>query len=108
MRFGWTVEYILNMPARRFFVMLKESRDQENQKRWSSMVELCDVAAIPLCNGEYYSQKRAEFAALAMGGELKRGGSVRQFDHKDQRPKEVLKNIFAMKHRTEGLSHGRR
>ena len=43
------------MPARHFFVMLRGAR----QMRAFYFSELCDIAAIPMCNEKYYRGLKA-------------------------------------------------
>lgn len=48
--FGWTLDYVLEMPARRFFVMLKAARKIQS---WQ-FSNLCDIASIPLGDAKYF------------------------------------------------------
>lgn len=43
------------MGAQAFFVMLKAAR----KIRSYDMMELCDIAAIPMCDGKYYQKLRS-------------------------------------------------
>lgn len=43
MNFGWTVEYVLAMPVRRFFAMAKAARKMKEDDRNMLLFELCDV-----------------------------------------------------------------
>jgi hypothetical protein len=45
------------MDARRFFAMVKGLR---RVRSWE-FLQLCDIAAIPICDVEYYKQVRATF-----------------------------------------------
>ncbi len=64
--FGWTVEYVLKMPARRFFAMRTETINYERKSRANFLLDLCDVAAIPLCNADYYKEVKSYFRDAAM------------------------------------------
>lgn len=45
------------MGAQAFFVMLRASR----KIRSYDMMELCDIAAIPMCDGKYYQKLRGVY-----------------------------------------------
>ena len=47
--YKWQVDYILNMPARTFFSMLKSGRQLKNQEYY----ELCDLMWIPASTPKY-------------------------------------------------------
>lgn len=90
------------MPARRFFAILKASREIESRERNLFLADLCDVAAVPLCNAEFQDNLKRHFIARATGGTWRRGTSV-QLDHKDPRGPQILASIVKQKARLEGL-----
>ena len=59
--FGWQPDYILSMPAVRFFAMLRAAKKIRFQTRSAYMAELCDVAAISIGGKDYYEAVRKEF-----------------------------------------------
>jgi len=91
------------MPARQFFALLKSSRELANEQRWQFMAEMCSVAAIPMCNTEYYKEVEGYFIAKLIGGNYKRGGVV-QMSYDDPKAPKILDDIFKQKGRLDG--HG--
>jgi hypothetical protein len=53
MLYGWTDDYVLSMPARRFFAMRDAGYRQYNIKTNKFFYEMCDVVAISGCTAEY-------------------------------------------------------
>lgn len=51
--YGWTDDYALNMPAKRFFTMAVQSEELRNKRESRFYYELCDIVAISLCKMEY-------------------------------------------------------
>lgn len=72
--FGWEPETVLNMPARRFFALLREGRRQKVQNDAARDVASVDIASIALGDAKYYDEVRRVFLARALGkeGEAKR------------------------------------
>lgn len=66
------MEYVLNMPARRFFMMLEAARDIKSFE----FATLCDIAAIPLCKPEYHKNLKDQFLH-----KTKRSGTVKIADN---------------------------
>jgi len=86
-----------------FFAVLIESRKQDTARRNAMNVDLCDIQAISICNGEYHSDIRENFRARIDGGTRTKGGLVRT-SHKDPKAAATLKSIFEHKRKIEG--HG--
>jgi hypothetical protein len=61
---GWTVEYVLNMPARRFFAMLIELKEQHRKQSAAFLYDLCDVAAIAICDVKYLKELKGYYKNL--------------------------------------------
>ncbi len=91
------------MPARRFFSMLKSSRQVEEEKRSLFLSELCDVSYVSACTHTSYENVRNYFLSRAVGGTWKRGGAVKM-DYKDPHTTNILKSMFDQKRKVEG--HG--
>jgi hypothetical protein len=53
MTFGWTLDYILNMPAKHLFVTLKHGRDLEYRKRQENYIDLCNVSQCAIGDVNY-------------------------------------------------------
>lgn len=90
------------MPARQFFSMLENGRRLDNERRWQTMVDLCDVQAISICSGEYHEQVRSSFIAKITGGQWRRGSAI-VMDATDPRAAKILEDVFAQKSKLEGL-----
>jgi hypothetical protein len=58
---GWTVDLVLRMPAVHFFEMLRHGR----RLRAYQLAELCDVAAITICQPKYHTQLKQRLLSLA-------------------------------------------
>lgn len=101
MRTGWTSEDVLMMPARRFFVMLKSTKDFEAKRTNLFLADLCDISAIPLCTSEYHEQTKNMFISRVTGGTWRRGATVKM-DHKDPNVAMTLQAICNQKARLEG------
>lgn len=69
--FNWSVDQILNMPARRFFALLEEGRKQKIQDEARQHVALCDIVSIGLGDAQYFEKVRAVFYDRALGFEGK-------------------------------------
>ena len=100
---GWSSGECLKMPARRFFVMLKESRNQENKAKNLYLSDLCDIQAISICSGEYQEQVKNMFISRVTGGVWRRGTTVK-VDYKDKNAANVLGEICKQKAKLEGLN----
>jgi hypothetical protein len=65
MLYGWTPDECLNMPATRFFAMLKAGQDLSYERDSRILMELCDVAAIALADGKYVEDLRGVYLKRA-------------------------------------------
>lgn len=52
--FGWSAEECLDMPASRFFLLVRSGRKVERNKHAMHMADMCDVSSIALANSKYY------------------------------------------------------
>ncbi len=69
--FGWTPDEVLNMPARRFFALMREGRKQKRQNEAARDVAACDIASIALGEAKYFEDVRKVFLDRALGFEGK-------------------------------------
>lgn len=69
--FGWTPDVVLNMPARRFFTLLREGRKQKRQNEAARDVAAADIASITLGDSKYFEEVRRVFLNRALGFEGK-------------------------------------
>lgn len=65
--FGWTPDVVLNMPARRFFALMREGRKQKRQIEAARDVAACDIASIALGDSKYFETVRKAFVTRALG-----------------------------------------
>lgn len=56
---GWTIDYVLSLPAKRFFALLSSSRKLRRERDLYTFRELVDIAFVSL-GGEKYAQKLGE------------------------------------------------
>ncbi len=69
--FGWAPDVALNMPARRFFALLREGRKQIRQNEAARDVAAADIASIALGDSKYFEEVRRVFLNRALGVEGK-------------------------------------
>ena len=67
--FGWTPDVVLEMPARRFFALLREGRKQRKEGDAARDVASCDIASIALGDAKYFEDVRKVFLTRAIGHE---------------------------------------
>ena len=91
--FKWQPEYVLAMPAVRFFAMLKAGKKKQYQDQSSIMANLCDIAAIAIGNKDYYEAIRRQFYFRSVGQEEMLDES-RAHDLTKQSTKMALAAIF--------------
>jgi hypothetical protein len=92
------------MPARRFFTILESSRKAERIRYAYEMADLCDVAAIAICNGQYADDLRKSFISRGTGKPWRRNNTVKMTDARDPQAANVLGAIFKAKAKLEGLN----
>jgi hypothetical protein len=97
--YGWTLEYVLNMPARSFFAMRRASFDILGDQFNRLYLGLCDVAAIPLTNHKYVEELKTMY--LSRSGIKAEKKAAHFFDAKDPRAAEVLGAALRQKLRIE-------
>lgn len=61
MLYSWKPEDALNMPASRFFAMLKAGREVSEAKRALHISDLCDVSSIALGDSKYYMSVKNQY-----------------------------------------------
>ena len=61
--YGWTLDYVLNMPASQFYIMAKEARFM----RYRQLVDLCDIAPIGWADQKYFETIRKAYIDGALG-----------------------------------------
>jgi hypothetical protein len=93
--FGWNVDYILNMPAVRFFSMLNSAKKIKYRERAHFMMQLCDVAAVSIGGKDYFDIVRKQFYHAANGTEEMLDGK-RALDPTDKTTQMAVSAIFAV------------
>lgn len=66
---GWTVEYVLSMPARRFYAMRLEMLRQDQKEKANFLYDLCDVSAISIADSKYFEEAKTYFRQSMMDPE---------------------------------------
>lgn len=59
--YGWTVEYCLGMPCRRFSAMVDAMRKLDAYEK----MEACDIAAITMLNSKWFEKVRGRYERQA-------------------------------------------
>lgn len=107
MEFGWTVEYILRMPARRFFSVRKSMIAIERERRINNYIELCDIHFIPACSDKYGEALKEYYRAALNPDRARRMANPRVFmsDVREDSTAaaKILKATFDQKARLMGL-----
>lgn len=89
--FAWTPEQVLASPAIRFFALMRAARKLRAEQEAFRMVQLCDVASIPLGDSKYYQEVRGLFLRRAQGKEEKPRPAM---DPTDPTTVELISNLF--------------
>jgi len=89
--FGWAPDQTLEMPAIRFFALMKAGRKLKEQKEAAHYVSLCDIASIGLGDAKYYEEVRTLFVNRAIGYETKKRKAL---DPTDASTLELVRNLF--------------
>lgn len=104
---GWTVEYILSMPARRFFVLRREFALIEKEQKYSNLLEQCDIAWIPNSTPEYLQQLKEYYRAGLDVGPIKKNVNLRTFDADNDNERaaaaKILEATFKQQAKLMGL-----
>lgn len=58
MDYGWTLNYVLEMPAKQFFAMAKAAREVREERVNMFLFELCDVVPTATGVSEYHKEIR--------------------------------------------------
>lgn len=103
---GYTVEYVLNMPARRFFSM----RIALDKIKAEEKSELLDIHAVNgISSLDYYKELKDNYLKQSIGEtEYRKKKDFRVFDVDDpeqaKRVDDILRATFAVKSKVEGLA----
>lgn len=54
-------EYVLRMPARRFFVYLEKIHRMQIREKYAWLRDLTDVAAVAICGKDYHDSLKRQF-----------------------------------------------
>lgn len=98
--FGYTPEYVLKMPAVRFFSMMKSARKIEEIKQAREHTALCDIASIALGDSKYYEDTRKVFHYRSMG-KIDRLNPNRALDPTAPETLMAVNAIFEVAQRTQ-------
>jgi hypothetical protein len=98
--FGYSPEYVLSMPAIRFFSMMRSARKIEVMKHAREHTALCDIASISLGDAKYYEETRKVFQYRATGKEDKLNPS-RALDPTAPETLMAVNAIFEIAQRTQ-------
>lgn len=64
--YGWTLNYVLEMPACQFFIMAKQAR----YIKYRELCDLCDISFIPNSDSKYLSELKTAYSRLALSQPL--------------------------------------
>jgi hypothetical protein len=64
--FHYTPDYVLQMPARRFFAMRIEQIELERRERADLLFDLCDVSAISLGDSKYLKELKHYYRTIKL------------------------------------------
>lgn len=92
---GWTVEYVLSMPARRFFVLRREMAKSLEEKRSLDLIEQCDIAWIPNSTPEYLNSLKAFYKSGLAPDNEKKKVNIRTFDADNDKENKAAGDILA-------------
>jgi len=106
--FGWTVDHILEMPARRFFAVRKSLFEIKKEERYLSLMDQCDVQSIALGDGKYYNEVKNMYKAnIAPPKRIEKQNNPRLFVADDPadsaRFEAIMRSAFQTKARCEGI-----
>lgn len=101
---GWTDEYVLSMPAKRFFSFAKLARDIEHKKKCVDFYNFALIAGIPVAKDiQQYSEKLREYFWSETLTEKEKKKSNHVFDAEDPQSASI---IAAMLKSQARLRHG--
>lgn len=89
--FGWDPETTLNMPAIRFFALMRAGRKMKHERDAAQHVALCDIASISLGDSKYYQEVRSMFVNRALGVET---GKRKPLDPTDPSTAALVQSLF--------------
>jgi hypothetical protein len=92
---GWTVQYVLEMPAITFFAMIKQGR----RRHAYQLAELCDIHAIAICSPKYHEQLKGRYLALATDVPPIKPVPTSALDSGAPEAKELFFSLFSAKKR---------
>lgn len=59
--YGWTLNYVLEMPACQFFLMARQAR----YIRYRELCDLCDISFIPNSDSKYLGELKRIYSTIA-------------------------------------------
>jgi len=89
--FGWAPEKTLDMPAIRFFALMRTGRKLKEQKEAAHYAALCDIASISLGDSKYYQEVRSSFVKRAYPQETQERKAL---DPTDPKTGEIVTSLF--------------
>lgn len=97
--FKWTDDYVLNMPAKRFFTFSKQAHKLKVERDAEYFMELCDIMAVAGCTSEYKDSLKSVYRARITGKKAERP----VFEPDDERAVGVIMGMFQAKKQVMGL-----
>lgn len=105
---GWSVEYVLKMPARRFFALRKALYEVKREEKYSGLMDLCDVQFISVAQNGYHQELKDYYRGILDPEWPKKRLNTRHFDMDNdderQRAANILAATFKQKARLMGLA----
>ena len=105
---GWSIEYVLNMPARRFFSFKKHLVDLKKEKELARLLNACDIQAISWGGGDYLKEiKRNYREMLSSSSVVRKKLALKVLDADNKADTDIvasnLKAAFDVKARLMGI-----
>lgn len=103
---GWTITYVLAMPARQFFAFRKQMYEIEKEKMLLNLINDCDIQAISICNGDYVKELKNNYKNI-WSGEATKKLATRGLDADNKKDTDIvaanLRAAFNSKARLMGI-----
>lgn len=90
--YGWTMDYVLEMPARSFFAMKEAGRKIHAEH----MAEMCQVAAVSWAGKEYTQDLIKHYNGIAIDFKRSPQGAI-VMDATDPKAAAILNSTFKQK-----------
>lgn len=104
---GWSIEYILEMPVRRFFAIRKSMYEIKREEHYNKLMELCDIQFIGVAKPNYYQELRDFYRSQIKPDQAKKRLNIRQFDSENEGDRrkvdDILQATFRQKAKLMGL-----